>query len=62
MKSSPHTSCKKGKKVVVILRSGFRILDKFVEKRSKGVILKKRGFVPTKNIRAFSIYRGQHDE
>lgn len=59
MNKKPHTSCKKGKRVIVTLTNGTRILDKFVEKKSKGIILEENGFVNGQKIRAFSIYRGQ---
>lgn len=59
MSGKPHTSCKKGKRVIVTLKDGTRILDKFVEKKSKGIVLEEAGFINGQDIRAFSIYRGQ---
>lgn len=54
-----HTSCKKNKKVLITLRSGKKILDKFLEKKSKGVVLKEYGFIETSKIRNFTIYKNQ---
>lgn len=59
MSSTPHTSCRKGKRVVVTLQDGTRIIDKFVERKGKGIVLEEKGFVRGREIRAFTIYRGQ---
>lgn len=56
---TPHTSCFRGKRVIVTLRSGKRLLDKFIERTHNAVRLQEHGTIPTVKIRAFTIYRGQ---
>jgi hypothetical protein len=56
---TPHTSCRKGKRVIVTLRDGSRHIDKFVERIGKGVVLENLGLIKVKQLRAFTIYRGQ---
>lgn len=59
MARCPHTSAKKGKRVVVTLNDGRQILDKFVERKSRHIRLQEHGAVATERIRALTIYRGQ---
>lgn len=58
---SAHTSVKKGKRVMVMLKDGTHIVDRFEERTSKGIILVRNGLIPKKRLRAMSIYReGDH--
>jgi len=59
MGSTPHTSARKGKRVIVTLKNGKKILDKFVERTGKGIVLEKNGFIRGRDLRAMTIYRGQ---
>ena len=56
MPSTPHTSCAKGKRVLVILKDGRRIVDKFVERKGNAVVLETCRLKP-ETIRAFALYR-----
>lgn len=53
---TPHTSCKKGKTVRVVLRSGVVLIDKFVERTGKFVILKNNRLTGD-SISSLSIYK-----
>ena len=52
-----HTGAPRGKRVLVILRDGQRIVDKFVERTDTAVVLQSAGRILKKNIRSFSILR-----
>jgi hypothetical protein len=50
-----HTATFRGRTVYVVLKSGERFIDKFVERTSgRVVILKERGRVPCGDIRSLS--------
>lgn len=51
---TPHTSCKRGKRVKLIFRDGTSTISKFVEKKGGCVIL-ENGKYEIKTIRAFGI-------
>jgi len=53
-----HTSVKKGTTVQVILRSGERFVDKFVDKKAHYIMLKEYGKVQKSDLRALVIYKG----
>lgn len=53
---TPHSSCKKGKRVRLILRDGTVIVSKFVGKKGHDVVLES-GVYGMGDIRAFSIYK-----
>lgn len=53
---TPHSSCRKGKRVRIILRNGNQIIDKFKDKKSNRIILDS-GEINIADIRAFSIYK-----
>ena len=57
-KKTPHSSCRRGKRVLVILRDGTEIIDKFVERTGKFVILENHKFT-VDEIRSFAIYKHQ---
>ncbi len=51
---TPHTSCKKGKRVQLIFRDGTRTISKFIEKKGGSVYL-ENGRYPIPMIRSFGI-------
>lgn len=53
---TPHTSCKRGKRVKIITRSGERIISKFIEKKGENIVL-ENGTYTVSEIRSFSIYK-----
>lgn len=55
--STPHTSCRKGKRVLVIMKDGRRIVDKFAERKGNYVVLDSVRLWAG-DIRAFTIHRG----
>lgn len=58
---TPHSSCRRGKKVRLILRDGTVIVSKFVENKGHDVVLES-GVYGMGEIRAFSIYKPlQHE-
>lgn len=54
---TPHTSCRKGTKVLIILKDGRWLIEKFVERKAKGVVLEKSGLIKVGDIRAFTVYK-----
>lgn len=54
---TPHTCCRRGKRVSVVLRDGSRLLDRFVERTGKFVVLEEAGRVQAGLIRVFKIVR-----
>lgn len=55
---TPHTSCMRGTRVRVVLRSGDVIIDRFVERTGKFIVLaghRLRGG----DVKTFGIYRGK---
>jgi hypothetical protein len=52
-----HTSFQQGQHVYVQLRSGEGFRDQFIEKRSTHIVLKSRGRVRIRDVRAVSIDR-----
>lgn len=54
---TPHTSCYRGKRVVVTMRDGVRIRDIFEYRTDKFVILREHGRIAKQRIRAFKIDR-----
>lgn len=57
----PHTSCYRGKRVIVVLRSGRRIVGKFQERLRCAVVL-DTATIRTDSIRSFIIDRRGSDE
>jgi hypothetical protein len=55
---TPHTSCPRGTRVRIVLRNGDVIIDRFVERTGKFIVLaghRLRGG----ELKSFSIYRGK---
>ena len=55
---APHTRVHKGKKVLVVLRDGTRLVDKFHAYTSTTIILDEHGAVAKAALRSMSIVRG----
>lgn len=65
MTGCPHTSFQKGKRVRVVLRDGTAFAGKFVERRSRHVVIDRGGWnhmITTRFIRSMTIYRGDSRE
>lgn len=54
-----HTGCHTGKRVLVTLRDGTKIIDKFVDRTKSFIILEREGRIHKKRLRNFSIYKEQ---
>lgn len=52
-----HTNFQQGQHVYVHLKSGEQFRDQFVERRSQHVVLRSRGRVANRDLRAISIDR-----
>jgi len=57
---SAHTSFQQGQHVWVQLKTGEQFADQFQERRSRHVVLRKRGRVSMGDLRAISIARKPH--
>ena len=58
-----HTRTTKGKKVMVILRDGRRIIGHFEERRNaRGIRLREVGWIPKSELRAFIICKGEMEQ
>jgi hypothetical protein len=55
---APHTRVHKGKKVLVLLRDGTRLVDKFQAYTSTTIVLDAYGAVAKADLRSMSIVRG----
>ena len=55
---APHTRVHKGKKVLVLLRDGTRLVDKFHAYTSTAIVLYEYGAVAKADLRSMSIVRG----
>jgi hypothetical protein len=52
-----HTSCRRGKRVIVKMMNGETFIDKFVEATPKWMILEKRGKIEKICVKSFAIYK-----
>ena len=57
MPVTPHTSCRKGKRVTVGLKNGETFIDKFVGRKGSRVLFENREVIRGQ-IKSFSIYKG----
>ncbi len=53
----PHTATHRGKRVKVVLRDGTEIIDRFIDRTDKWVVLKENGRVNKSDIRAFIVIK-----
>lgn len=57
-KHTPHTACRRGKRVRVVLTTGETFVDRFWDRTNKDVQFKDRGWIPKFWIKAFTIVKG----
>jgi hypothetical protein len=53
-----HTSTYKGKKILIILKDGTKIIDRFKDKKSGTIITENHGKIKTSLVKAMTIYKG----
>jgi hypothetical protein len=58
---APHTRVHKGKKVLVLLRDGTRLVDRFHAYISTTIVLYEHGAVAKADLRSMSIVRGPQE-
>ena len=58
---APHTRVHKGKKVLVLLRDGTRLVDRFHAYTSTAIVLSEHGAVAKVDLRSMSIVRGPQE-
>ena len=58
---APHTRVHKGKKVLVLLRDGTRLVDRFHAYTSTTIVLSEHGTVAKADLRSMSIVRGPRE-
>ena len=58
---APHTRVHKGKKVLVVLRDGTRLVDRFHAYTSTTIVLYEHGAVAKADLRSMSIVRGPQE-
>ncbi len=58
---STHSSTYKGKRVRIKLKDGNVFVDKFLDSKGRYVIFEERGRVAKKDIKNFTIYKGEVD-
>lgn len=56
-----HTSTQKGKRVLIILKNGDKIIGKFKDKKSGYVILEEHGKIKTSDMKAMTICKKTPD-
>jgi hypothetical protein len=54
---TPHSHYRKGKRLFIILRDGTKLVDKFVERIAKGIMLEQNGVIPMSKIRSITFNR-----
>lgn len=52
-----HTSTYKGKRVRVVLKDGTVIVDRFIDKKARYIILEEYGKVIKRDMRSFGIFK-----
>lgn len=50
-----HSSTYKGKRILIILKDGRKIIDKFKDKKSGKIITEEHGAIPTSLVKAMTI-------
>ena len=59
---APHTRVPKGKKVLVLLRDGTRLVDRFHAYTSTTIVLYEHGAVAKADLRSMSIVRSPQED
>lgn len=54
-----HKDFQKGKRVLVMLRNGEKVVGKFISNDSRGITLDQDRHIDNKNIRAITILKGK---
>ena len=54
-----HSACARGKRVLVILRDGGRLEDRFLERHGGFIWLEEAGKIALEDVRTFSIRKGE---
>jgi len=57
-----HTAVHKGRRVLVVLRSGELFIDRFIERTGRDIRLEGRGKVAKKDLRVMSLYKQQGEK
>jgi len=57
-----HKDFQKGKRVLVMLRNGEKVVGKFISNDSRGITLDQDRHIDNKNIRAITILKGGKNE
>ncbi len=52
-----HTSTNKGKRILIILKDGRKIVDKFKDKKSGYIITEEHGKISTSLVKSMTIYK-----
>jgi len=52
-----HSSTYKGKRILLILKDGRKVIDKFKDKKSGAIITEEQGRFPTSQVKAMTIYK-----
>ena len=52
-----HSACARGKKVLVILYDGTRIIDKFLDRGNGWILLTEHGKIKLEDVRCVTIWR-----
>ena len=50
-----HTSTYKGKRILIILKDGTKIVDKFKDKKTHFIVTEENGKIPIKKVKAMTI-------
>jgi hypothetical protein len=58
MARTPHTSCRRGQRVEIVLKSGDKFTDKFVDRTGKYIVLESYGRIRGKDIKGFNPIKG----
>jgi hypothetical protein len=58
---TPHTACRRGKRIRVVLITGEKFIDRFWERSGRYVYFKKHPRVLQGDIKAFTIIKGITD-
>lgn len=53
---TPHLNCTRGKRVIIKLRCGKVIIDKFIERRGRYIVL-EHSTIAKRDIASFGIYK-----
>ena len=56
-----HTSTYKGKRILIILNDGTKLIGKFKDKKSGAVYTEEHGRIPTSMMKAMTIYKSPQE-